>query len=201
MKPKGFRRLDLDAKWTPGRPSTVFWTPLGLQLARHSFLGLGDRDVSGLRNAGYEWTRAGMQNSANPRQCLQEDPGDLDAPQIPGSQDEYSGVAGPKRGDLQRAISQSLIFGQHNPAALADPLEPDAVFLVTSEMVVVNFDGEAGVDEFRPDWLYARDRSMKNTVPSGGFAADCFFDRTDLQTEVPRKIRDGIAGFVSLVDG
>src|SRR5579864_4611863 len=45
------------------------------------------------------------------------------------------------------------------------------------------------------------DRSRKNTVPSGGFAADCFFDRTDLQTEVLRKIRDGIAGPVSLVDG
>src|SRR5713226_2483192 len=45
------------------------------------------------------------------------------------------------------------------------------------------------------------DRSMKNTVPSGGFAANGFFDRTDLQTEVLRKIRDGIAGLVSLVDG
>jgi hypothetical protein len=27
------------------------------------------------------------------------------------------------------------------------------------------------------------DLSMKNTVSSGGFAADGFFDRTDLQTE------------------
>ena len=42
---------------------------------------------------------------------------------------------------------------------------------------------------------------MKNTVPSGGFAADGFFDRTDLQTEVQRKIRDRITGLVSLVDG
>jgi hypothetical protein len=45
------------------------------------------------------------------------------------------------------------------------------------------------------------DRSIKNTVPSGGFAADCFFDGTDLQTEVLRKIRSRIASFVSLVDG
>ena len=41
----------------------------------------------------------------------------------------------------------------------------------------------------------------KKTVPSGGFAADCFFDVTDLQPEVPRESRDGIAGLVSPVDG
>ena len=45
------------------------------------------------------------------------------------------------------------------------------------------------------------DLSMKNTVPSGGFAADRFFDRTGLQIEVLREILDGIAGLVSLVDG
>jgi hypothetical protein len=45
------------------------------------------------------------------------------------------------------------------------------------------------------------DLSMKNTVPSGGFAADCFFDGTGLQIEVLREIRDGIPGLVSFVDG
>ena len=45
------------------------------------------------------------------------------------------------------------------------------------------------------------DRSMKNIVPSGGFAVDCFFDVTGLQAEVVRKISDGIAGSISLVDG
>jgi|SRR5450755_4002261 hypothetical protein len=45
------------------------------------------------------------------------------------------------------------------------------------------------------------DLSMKNTVPSGGFAANRFFDGTDLQTEVLSEVGNRIACFVSLVDG
>jgi putative intracellular protease/amidase len=37
-----------------------------------------------------------------------------------------------------RAVSQPLILREHNPAALSDRLEPDAIFFVASEMVVVN---------------------------------------------------------------
>ena len=44
------------------------------------------------------------------------------------------------------------------------------------------------------------DLSMKNTVSSGGFAADCFFDLTGVQTEVLREVRHGIAGPVTFVD-
>ncbi len=79
--------------------------------------------------------------------------------------------------------------------------EPYTIVFVASKMVVVNFDREANVDEFRSDWLYAKRPVDEEYVSSGGFAADGFFDRTDLQTEVLRKIRDGIAGLVSLVDG
>ena len=45
------------------------------------------------------------------------------------------------------------------------------------------------------------DLSMKKTVPSGGFAADRFFDGTGVQTEVLREFGDGIARLVSFVDG
>ena len=45
------------------------------------------------------------------------------------------------------------------------------------------------------------DLSTKKTVPSGGFAADGFFDGTGVQTEVLRELRDGIPGPISLVDG
>ena len=34
-------------------------------------------------------------------------------------------------------------------------MEPDAVFLVTREMIVVNLDDEPRVDEFLSQWLYA----------------------------------------------
>src|SRR5579862_1881298 len=42
---------------------------------------------------------------------------------------------------------------------------------------------------------------MKNTVSSGGFAADGFFNGTSIQMEVLRELRDRIPGLVSLVDG
>src|SRR5665213_394127 len=45
------------------------------------------------------------------------------------------------------------------------------------------------------------DLSMKNTVPSGGFASDGFFDCTGLQTEVPHQVRYGIPGLVAFIDG
>lgn len=34
------------------------------------------------------------------------------------------------------------------------------------------------------------DLSMKKTVPSGGFAADCFFDGTGIQAEVLCEVRN-----------
>src|SRR5690348_7942777 len=45
------------------------------------------------------------------------------------------------------------------------------------------------------------DLSMKNTVSSGGFAADGFFDFTGAQTEVVREVRHRIASPVTFVDG
>jgi len=45
-----------------------------------------------------------------------------------------------------------------------------------------------------------KDLSMKKTVPSGGFAADRFFDSTCLQSEIASKVSDRVTGLVPLVD-
>lgn len=97
-----------------------------------------------------------MQNFEDPRQCRQENGRDLDAPEIPRRKDEYPGFAGSQRRDLQRTVSQPLILGENDPATLADRPKPDAVFLITREMVVVDLDRETGFDELRSDWIYAQ---------------------------------------------
>lgn len=97
-----------------------------------------------------------MQDFEDPRQRCQEDRRDFDSAQIPRSEDEHSGFAGSQSRDLQRTVSQPLILGEHNPAALADRLKPDAVFLITRKMVVVDLDYETGLDELRSDWIYAK---------------------------------------------
>jgi hypothetical protein len=61
-----------------------------------------------------------------------------------------------QRGHLQRTVSQLLILGEHNPTLRADLPNPDAVLLITREMVVVDLDYETGLDELRADWLYAQ---------------------------------------------
>jgi hypothetical protein len=48
-----------------------------------------------------------------------------------------------------------LIFGEHNPASVANYPKPDAVLLITSEMVVVDLDDETSLDKFRSDWVFA----------------------------------------------
>lgn len=126
---------------------------------------------------------------------------DLTPAKIAGSEDEYPGAACAQRSNLQRTVSQPLILGQHHPATFSDRLEPDAVFRVTSEMIIVNLDHETGLDEFRSSGSMPSDRSIKKTVSSGGFTADGFFDLTDLQMEVLREVRNGIARLVPLVDG
>jgi len=142
-----------------------------------------------------------MQDFEDPRQRCQEDRRDFDSAQIPRSEDEHSGFAGSQSRDLQRTVSQPLILGEHNPAALADRLKPDAVFLITRKMVVVDLDYETGLDELRSDGSMPSDLSMKNTVSSGGFAADGFFDLTGVQAEVVREVRHRIAGPIAFVDG
>ena len=97
-----------------------------------------------------------MQDFEDTRQYGQENRRDFDAPEIPRSKDEYSGFAGSQCCDLQGTISEPLILGEHNPTSLADPTKPDAVLFITREMVVVDFDHETSLDEFRSDWLYAQ---------------------------------------------
>ena len=114
---------------------------------------------------------------------------------------EHSCIAGSQRRDLQRAVSQPLIFGEHNPAALADRLKADAVLLITRKW-------SSWISTTRPALTSSvrigsmpSDLSMKNTVSSGGFAADGFFDFTGAQTEVACEFRHGIASPVAFVDG
>ena len=75
----------------------------------------------------------------------------MGTPEIACRKDEHSGIADSERRDFQRAISQSLILCEDNPAPLADRLEPDAILFITNEMVVVNLDNEPGIDEFCSD--------------------------------------------------
>jgi len=97
-----------------------------------------------------------MEDEAHPWQCCQKGRGDLAPSKVACGQDEYSRFACSQGANLQRTISQPLILREHNPAACSDRLEPDTIFLVPSEMVVVNLDGETRVDQFRSDWLYAQ---------------------------------------------
>src|SRR5712691_11343778 len=97
-----------------------------------------------------------MEDVVHPRQCCQEDGGDFAATKISCSEYEDPRVACSQCANLQRAVSQPLILREHNPAALSDRLEPDAIFFVASEMVVVNLDDETRVDELRSDWLHAQ---------------------------------------------
>ena len=64
----------------------------------------------------------------------------------------------------------------------------------------MKLDNQSGFDELARIGFVPKHRSMKNTVPSGGFATDGFFNRTGLQAEVPHKIRNGIPRPVTLID-
>jgi hypothetical protein len=83
-----------------------------------------------------------MKNPVNAWDGPQENRGDFYSSEIAGGKDEHSRVAGSQCRDLQRTISQSLILGEDDPASLTDRPKPNAVFLVASEMVVVNLDDE-----------------------------------------------------------
>jgi hypothetical protein len=86
---------------------------------------------------------------------LQENGCDLDSAKIASGEHKYPGPAGSQGGDLQGTVSQPLIFGENNPSPLADRAEPDPVLLIPSEMIVMNLNGKARFDQFRPDWLDA----------------------------------------------
>src|SRR5450631_2258729 len=97
-----------------------------------------------------------MQDFADPWQRGQKHSRDLSAPKITRSEDEHSGLARSQRGDLKRTVTEPLILGEYNPAALADGPKPYAVFLITREMVVMKLNDETSVDKFRSDWFYAQ---------------------------------------------
>jgi hypothetical protein len=90
------------------------------------------------------------------RERFSEDGGDFDAAEVASSQYEDTRFARPQRSDFQGTISEPLILGEYHPTACSHLLEPDAVFFVTREMVVMDLDDETGVDKFRSDWFYAQ---------------------------------------------
>ena len=106
-----------------------------------------------------------MEDAVYTWQCGQKDGCDLGATKIPGGQNEYPRIAFAQCGNLQRAISQPLIFRQYNPATLSDDLQPDTVFLVASEMIVVNLHAEARTSKLRSDRLYAQRPVDKEYAP------------------------------------
>ena len=136
----------------------AIWTPRGLHHRAACFADRksGDRDAPSVGNARHEGSGHGVEDCADPRQRSQENRCDFGATEITGGEDEHPGFAGSQRGDLQWTISQPLILGQHNPTALASRTEPDAVLLITREMVIVDLDCETGFHKFRSDWLYAQ---------------------------------------------
>src|SRR5712664_1478802 len=95
-----------------------------------------------------------MEDSANPWQYCQKDHSDLAATQIACSENEYPRFACSERANLQGPVSQFLILREHNPAVLSDRLEPDAIFLVTLEVVIVNLDDEARFNELGSNRIY-----------------------------------------------
>jgi hypothetical protein len=90
-----------------------------------------------------------MEDAVNPRQCPNENSSNLSTTQIAGGKNEDSCAARAQGGKLQRTISQSLIFREHNPTAVSDRPQPDAVLRVASEMIVVNFDDETQIGKLR----------------------------------------------------
>jgi hypothetical protein len=51
---------------------------------------------------------------------------------------------------------QPLIFREHDPASLTDGFEPDAVLLVASEMIIVNYNRQSGLGQFSSEGVYAK---------------------------------------------
>ena len=135
----------MDAR-TYGR---TVWTPGGLRI--QPIVIWPDRDIRATKGPSNEW-----RDSVYARQRCDEDGGDLTAAKVPGSEDEHPRIACTKGSDLQGTVPQFLVLGQDNPAALSYLLEPDTVFLVASEMIVVNLNDEPRVDQFRPNWLYTQ---------------------------------------------
>src|ERR1022692_245745 len=155
LKTKDFWWCDLDAKWTPRAELGDLdskWTPLhgrpGLDQVTLTCPGRETRARKGPGTSLSNWEIRGS--------AVRKTAADLTPAKIAGSEDEYPGAACAQRSNLQRTVSQPLILGQHHPATFSDRLEPDAVFRVTSEMIIVNLDHETGLDEFRSEWFYAQ---------------------------------------------
>jgi hypothetical protein len=96
-----------------------------------------------------------MENLANAWQRDNESGRDFDTAEIARGQNKYSGIAAPEGCDLQRSIPEPLILRQDDPALLADHSEPGSVLLITSEVVIVDFDHQLSLDELSSNWIYS----------------------------------------------
>lgn len=81
-----------------------------------------------------------MEDSKNSRQGRQEGRSDFRAAQVPSNQDEDARLARPECGNLKRPVPQALILGQDDPATSPRDREPDSIFFVALEVVIVNLD-------------------------------------------------------------
>jgi hypothetical protein len=96
-----------------------------------------------------------MEDLQNTRQRCKKDCGDLDTAKVSRREDEYPRLTSSQSCEFQRAITQSLIFGEHHPPAGPHRIQPNLIVLITLKVVIVNLDDETGFDEFGPDRLYS----------------------------------------------
>lgn len=78
-----------------------------------------------------------------------KDSGDLNSLEVARHKNEHARTAGTQSCDFQRSVSKPLIFREYHPRAFSDLSQPDLVFFIPFEMVVVDFDLDACVGQYR----------------------------------------------------
>ena len=105
---------------------------------------------------------------------------------------------------LHMSISDAMVLGQDNPAALCCLGEPVFVFGIRGEVVVVDVENSTGLAERGSTRFFPRERSRKKTGSSGGFdgefAPDGFFDFEPPASIIVCQVVHGFAGLVAFRD-
>lgn len=90
-----------------------------------------------------------FENPVDVRKSLNKDVCNLDSTEISGGQYKYPRATGTQSSNLQRPVSQPLILRQDHPTSRPNSPEPDTIFFIAGEMVVVNLNNDSIVHEFR----------------------------------------------------
>ena len=85
-----------------------------------------------------------------------EDGRNFRASQVSGNEDENARPAGPERRDLHRPVPQALVLGENDPPPLSRSCEPDAIFFIALEVVIVDLNSQALGDKDTADWFNAQ---------------------------------------------